>query len=42
MIRLAEILSATDFTASARTLDRMGLTGMNAAEIRRVLAEGFA
>ena len=30
-----------DFAAEARTLERMGLAGMDAARIRRTLAEGF-
>jgi hypothetical protein len=34
-------LAGTDFTGAARTIDRMGLAGMDAAGIRRTLAEGF-
>jgi len=41
VIRLASILAGTDFGADARTLDRMGLAGMDAATIRQTLAEGF-
>jgi opine dehydrogenase len=41
MIRLASIFAGTDFSASARTLDRMGLAGMGVEQIKRVLAEGF-
>jgi opine dehydrogenase len=41
VIRLATILAAGDFSATARTLDRMGLAGMDAAQIRRTLDEGF-
>src|SRR5437762_2061376 len=35
VIRLASILADTNFVAIARTLDRMGLAGMDAAQIRR-------
>ena len=41
VITLAQTLAGSDFAANARTLDRMGLAGMDAARIRRTLAEGF-
>jgi opine dehydrogenase len=41
VVLLAQTMAGTDFAADARTLDRMGLAGMNAAQIRRALAEGF-
>jgi opine dehydrogenase len=41
VIHLATILAGSDFAATARTLDRMGLAGMDAAQIRRTLDEGF-
>jgi opine dehydrogenase len=41
VIRLAAILAGSDFAATARTLDRLGLAGMDAAQIRRTLDEGF-
>jgi opine dehydrogenase len=41
VILMAQTLAGTDFAADARTLDRMGLAGMDAAQIRRTLAEGF-
>ena len=41
VIKLAQVLAGTDFAANARTLDRMGLAGMDAEQIRRTLAEGF-
>lgn len=41
VIRLASIFAGTDFANDARTLDRMGLAGMGAGEIRRVLESGF-
>jgi opine dehydrogenase len=40
VITLAQILADTDFAASERTLDRMGLAGTDAAGIRRTVAEG--
>jgi opine dehydrogenase len=42
VIRLAAILAASDFAATARTLDRMGLAGMDAAQIRGTFDRGFA
>ena len=42
VIKLAQTLAGDDFAEDARTLDRMGLAGMNAAKIRRTLLEGFA
>jgi opine dehydrogenase len=41
VIKLAQTLAGTDFAADARTLDRMGLAGMDADQIRRILAVGF-
>ena len=41
VIRLATILAGDDFAASARTLDRMGVAGMDAAQIRRTFESGF-
>ena len=41
VIRLATILAGTDFADTSRTLDRMGLAAMDAAQIRRTLEEGF-
>ena len=41
VIRLAQTLAGNDFAADARTLERMGLAGMDAGRIRRTLAEGF-
>ena len=42
VITLAQTLAGNDFTAEARTLDRMGLAGTAAGEIRRILDHGFA
>jgi opine dehydrogenase len=41
VIHLATILAGSDFAATARSLDRMGLAGMDAAQITRTLDEGF-
>jgi opine dehydrogenase len=41
VIKLAQTLSGRDFAADARTLDRMGLAGLDTAQIRRTLADGF-
>jgi opine dehydrogenase len=41
VITLAQTLAGTDFAGHARTLDRMGLAGMDAGQIRRTLADGF-
>jgi opine dehydrogenase len=41
VIRLATILAGSDFAATARTLDRMGLAGMDAGQIRHTFENGF-
>jgi opine dehydrogenase len=41
VIALARILAGSDFTSAARTVERMGLAGMDAARIRRVVVDGF-
>lgn len=41
VIRLACVLAGNDFAADARTLDRMGLAGIGAAQLRRTLTDGF-
>jgi opine dehydrogenase len=41
VIRLAQILAGTDFSPHARNLDRMGLAGMDAGQIRRTFEDGF-
>jgi len=41
VIRLASILAGSDFAADARTLDRMGLAGMDAGQIRHTFEHGF-
>jgi len=42
VIHLAMILAGSDFAATARTLDRMGLAGMDAGQIRHTFQNGFA
>ncbi len=42
IVRLACVFAGRDFAAEARTLDRMGLAGLDAAAIRHVLMDGFA
>jgi opine dehydrogenase len=41
VIALAQIMAGSDFSANARTLERLGLAGMGAAQIQRVMLEGF-
>jgi opine dehydrogenase len=41
VIAMARTLAGTDFADTERSLDRMGLGGMDAAGIRRVVVEGF-
>lgn len=42
VIAVAKIMAGSDFSEHARTLDRLGLAGKDAAQIRRVMDEGFA
>jgi hypothetical protein len=41
VVKLAQTMAATDFAADARTLDRLGLAGMDASRIRRAVENGF-
>jgi opine dehydrogenase len=41
VILLAQTLAGRDFAAEARTLDRMGLMGMDGRDIRRVVHQGY-
>jgi opine dehydrogenase len=41
VIVMAKCMAGKDFAANARTLDRLGLAGMGAAQIRQVMEEGF-
>ena len=42
VIELAQTLAGNDFASDARTLERMGLAGMDGGRIRRTLEQGFA
>ncbi len=42
LLEITRAMTGKSFAAEARTLDRMGLAGMNAARIRRVVENGFA
>ena len=42
LIAIVRNMTGRDFTAEGRTLERLGLSGMSAAEIRHVMDEGFA
>jgi opine dehydrogenase len=42
VIAMVRHMTGKDFAADARTLERMGLVGMDASRIRRVLDKGFA
>jgi len=41
VIAIAGTLAGTDFAATARTVERMGLGGMDGTQIRRTVMEGF-
>jgi opine dehydrogenase len=41
VIRLAATMAGNDFAAEARTLDRLGLTGMDMAQIKQTVEDGF-
>ena len=41
LVETARHLSGRDFAAEARTLDRLGLAGLSAPQIRRILTDGF-
>ena len=41
LVELARTMTGRDFAGEARTLARLGLSGRSAAEIRRVMHEGF-
>jgi hypothetical protein len=42
LIEVVRNMTGKDFTAEARTLDRLGLVGMDTPEIRRVVEAGFS
>jgi opine dehydrogenase len=41
LIEVVRHMTGKDFAAEARTLGRLGLTGMDALQIRRIMVEGF-
>jgi opine dehydrogenase len=41
LVTLVRAMTGRDFASEARTLDRMGLGGMSASEVRRVVDEGW-
>src|SRR5215467_13037952 len=41
VIAIARIMAGSDFAANARTLDRLGLVGKNAEQIKHVMQDGF-
>jgi opine dehydrogenase len=41
VIAIARIMAGSDFAANARTLDRLGLAGKNAEQIKHVMQDGF-
>jgi opine dehydrogenase len=42
LVAVVRSMTGKDFTAEGRTLERLGLSGMSASEIGRVMNEGFA
>ena len=41
LVKVVRSMTGKDFAAEARTLDRLGLSGMDATQISRVVDEGF-
>ena len=42
LIQIVRSMTAKDFAAEARSLDRLGLAGLDASQIRRILENGFS
>ena len=42
LIEVVRNMTGNDFAAEGRTLERLGLGGMNGPQIRRVAEEGFS
>jgi uncharacterized Fe-S center protein len=42
LVELVRKMTGKDFVAEARTLERLGLSGMDGPQIRRVVEQGFA
>ena len=41
LVEIVRSMTGNDFAGEGRTLERLGLDGMDAAQIRRVVEEGF-
>jgi hypothetical protein len=41
LVDITRCMTGKSFAAEGRTLERLGLAGMDAAQIRRVVEEGF-
>jgi opine dehydrogenase len=41
LVDITRYMTGKSFAAEGRTLERLGLAGMDAAQIRRVVEEGF-
>ena len=41
LVEVVRSMTGKDFAAEARTLERLGLSGMDGPQIRRVMDEGF-
>ena len=41
LVEVVRSMTGKDFAAEARTLERLGLSGVNGPQIRRVMDEGF-
>jgi hypothetical protein len=42
LVGVVRSMTGKDFVADARTLERLGLSGMDAPQIRRVVEQGFS
>jgi opine dehydrogenase len=42
LVEVVRSMTGKDFAAEGRTLERLGLNGMDAPQIRRVMDEGFS
>ena len=42
LVEVVRSMTGKEFVAEARTLERLGLGGMDAPQIRRVMDEGFS
>jgi hypothetical protein len=42
LVEVVRNMTGKDFAVEGRTLERLGLNGMDASQIRRVMDEGFS